>query len=205
MTAALTCTKSVGRNWSSSPKSCKRIGQRPGGAERRRGAGPARLQIDVDVVPRAEGGERGAISLARRIEHAKHQRGRAIAHGGLDLRQALPHAARVDQLRELGEHAVERRRQHGAAQHVRDVWRRALAKADQHAILARHELDAEAGTPPIAPYGPGRGGKPFVRLDAADARERLRNRVLLEAHLCIMREVLKRTAAAAAEVLALRA
>ena len=42
-----------------------------------------------------------------------------------------------DELGELAEQAVERRREHGAAQHVRDVRPRALAKADEHAILAR--------------------------------------------------------------------
>ncbi len=88
--------------------------------------------------------------------------------------------------------------------HVRDVGRRALAKPDEHAVLALHEFHAEPGPASIAPRGTGDRREPLFGIDPADARESLRDDFLLEAHLPCIVEVLEHAAAAAAEVFARR-
>ena len=109
----------------------------------------------------------------------------------------------LDELGKLAEQAVDGRHEHGAAAHVGDVRPRALAEADEHAVLARDVLDAEPRAPAIVPRRADDGRQPLAGLDAPDALQRLRDDALLERHLRGVREMLQRAAAAAAEVLAL--
>ena len=153
---------------------------------------------------RAPNARNASVSAALGVvEHAEHERDGVVRYGRLDLRQARLDAAPADELGELAEQAVDGRHEHGATPHVRDVRRRALAKTDEHALLARNVLDAEPRAPAIVPRSAHDGRQPLARLDAPDALQRLRDDLLLECDLRRVREMLQRAAAAAAEVLAL--
>jgi hypothetical protein len=153
-------------------------------------------------VLRSKCAKRFDVRRARLGEHAQHERHGVVRNRRFDLRQSFADAALLDELGELAEQSVERRPEHGAMPHVRDVRSRALAKADEDAVLGRHVLDAEPRAPAIVPRLAQHGGQPFERLDIADALQRLRHDLLLERHLRRVLKMLQRATAAAPEVLA---
>src|SRR5690606_37917239 len=83
-----------------------------------------------------------------------------------------------------------------------DIGRRTLAKTDEHALLRVDVLHAETRASSVVPLASDDRLEPFVGRDARDARERVLDDLLLEAHLRRIIEVLQRATAATAEDLA---
>ena len=126
------------------------------------------------------------------------------ADGGFDLRQPLLDARARDQLRERPEQLIERRHQNGATRHVRDVRRRALAKTDEHALLARHVFHAEPRAAAIAPRPARERRQPLPGSTRAMRVNACATTSCLNRSWRVVREVLQHAAAAAAEILAPR-
>ena len=166
--------------------------------------GAARLQQDRETVFAAERRQLGPVRIGQRLQVAEHQYPRVIAGREFDLRdrrRAL-HVVqqRAQRIQLFAEHGI----QHVAMREVGHEARVAFAETDQRPALLDDMLDRKARAPAIAPHVCGQRRQPARGLDVADAREVLRQHILLGRDLRGRRQMLQRAAAACSEMPAAR-
>src|SRR5690606_21624711 len=133
---------------------------------------------------------------------AENQAHSIVADSDLDLWQLPRHRQSLHQLGQLWQDVADAGIQHLAALERRDQAAAALAKADQHAALLRHQLDAQAGLATIAPGLAVQRRQPLLRLDLTNALELGSQHVAFQPALPLWRDVLETAAAADTEMTA---
>ena len=147
----------------------------------------------------AERAQRLGIGRARLGEHAQHERD-VIAAGDFELRHLRGDRKPADQLAQPRDLGADARIEHRAGIERGEQAGIALTEADQGSALLGDELHAHARASAIGPDRPRDRHGNLLRLDLADALERIEHRLLLEAHLRLGREMLQAAATAGAEM-----
>lgn len=168
------------------------------------GVRPARLQPHLQAMGVAEGGELGLVGRREGQQVAEYQHGDAVAHGDLDLGQAVGDGEPAHQGAQGREQVGDGLRQDLAGTHVGDVAGAPFVEAHQHPALLRHQAHADAGPVAVAPGRAVDGGEDHLRLQPPDMPQGVLQHPLLGGGLGVGIQVLHGAAAAHPEVGAAR-
>ena len=122
--------------------------------------GSARLEIEVDPVSLAKGGQLALVRGGEWRDVAQYQcvdgrsAGFAVADRELDLRQSIADRQGFDERAQLRQQRRDPMRQHEAARHVSHEARFAFVETNEHAAFSRHVADRQSSAMTIAPRRP---------------------------------------------------
>ena len=138
------------------------------------------------------------------VQHAQDQGDYPVAHGHLDLRQAVDDGQAGDQLAQRQDERAHARMEHRAGLHFRDEAAALLMEAHQHAAFLVHAAHRQARTVAIAPSWPVDGRGNDVGAHLADAGQAFLQDALFDRDLGTGFQMLQGTAPATVEVRASR-
>ena len=165
---------------------------------------PLGLQPPLHGVRGGKLPQAAQIGVTHRLQVAQHQGRDAIAHGHLDLRQAVALFHGADQFAQRQQQVAQMAWQHLATVHIGHVARLALVKPDQHLALLDDETHRQPGSETVTPGRPLNRPQQHFRLHLAQVPQRVFEGALFGGDLCADVEVLHLAAATGAEMRALR-
>ncbi len=162
------------------------------------------LEPELHAVLVGEGTQQRLVGFGQRHEDAQHQHGHILPHRQLDLRQAVADRQTRDQPPQRHQQGRYMRRQHFAARHIGHIAALSLMEADQRQALLRHVAHRQPRPVAITPIRAGDRAEHHVRAQLRKVPEIVLQHALLDSHLRARIQVLHRTTATYAKVLAAR-